>query len=728
MEKHPNHELPISFRLYRYGLILTAIGVGAIYLQIFFQLVFLLLHTVYDVVPADRFIDEGPMLLFILIPTIGIPSIILFVSLLRGNLKKNSRRLSFFTGFFFILATLAANAALLFGGGWFAGTILADFGLMILLTAGRKSKQNGEFPLLKTAEITVPTIFRKRQQQIALICCFGVVISGAIPFLVGYMAIPAPLIPEASGPASGIEPNHANTFFIMPIWEWQGTDYEYGIGQLNYMKNILGGDAYSGNGFVKIGRSVSCWYTNTLFENGSYDPTILIHTLNLSTISNTPVLFHMNGGNWGQAGSQHPEILAMRQNKSNCQWDQENVCHPIKYNPGPNDRFWSFWPNSDWERFRERNIKQALEVIYNWWQNNPDLLVGFSTDSEIHLNYNTFEKTNEGGYKSYFDYNPGTIQQYREWAQANWTLEDFNKRCGKNFDSWSKVDAPRNEDGVVGQKGNAWWETWTDFRVWHVKEAARRQCKWISDSGFPRAMIWNHQILSEPGDNSARYQRCDPLETAVNNYCKVGVTRYGWISPQIWHSLGDLALNDGSGDKIPSWGIFEWNLWTQHEYWAYREMLNCIYQYGGHVICPNEWANCSINEGLWIPGDPCEEGPVQVINGTEYGSDETGCIGTLGNCCCVKWDDKGNCLRCVDPHGNSQFLAALQDFVALAQDYERGTNPALRLNKFDVIVYDMFYSTYKFFNSGDGLFIMAGAWLICLIFVWTSPWHGRKRR
>jgi hypothetical protein len=725
MDSNPN--VAKVLRLSHYARVFLLVGVVAIYLQMAINLIFVLTRTIFDVVPATIIMDAETRLFYILIPGLGLPALAIFFASLRQSRKKMvTRWWSFSTGFWFLISTLAVNAALMFGGGWFVGTILADIGLCMLLRALKLAKQLPARSLdgLQAKEMLAPLLDKKH--------ALGIVLTGIMflslvtPLLIRSTAIPAPLIPEAASKPVGIEPNHQNTFYIMPIWEWQGADYNYGIGQLAYMKAILGGDDYTGTGFVKIGRSVSCWYTSDLYENGSFNPTNLIHTLELHAMTQTPVLFHMNGGNWGGCCSQNPVVAAMRADPANCQWDQKDVCHPIKYNPGPNDRFWSFWPDSDWEHFRERNIKDALAIIHAWWLEHPDLLVGFSTDSEIHLNYNSFQDVNEGGYKSYFDYNPGTIAQYREWAQARWSLAEFNAKCKTNFNSWPEVDAPRTDD-VVGKIGHPWWEMWTEFRIWHVQEAGRRQSRWINEMGFPREMIWNHQIFSEPDSQTARYQRCDPLETAVNEYCKVGVTRYGWIGPEAWHSLGELALNDGSGDTIPSWGIFEWNLWQQHEYWAYREMLNCIYQYGGHVICPNEWANCSINEGLWIPGGSCQQGEPYEINGTIYGSDETGCIGTPGNCCCVKWNGT-QCLQCVDRHGNPQFLAALHDFIAIGQDYERGTCPDLRIDTWDLLFYDQYLWTYEYFSDDTGLYFMGGLWLICILYLLVTPIRKRRRR
>ncbi len=123
----------------------------------------------------------------------------------------------------------------------------------------------------------------------------------------------------------------------------------------------------------------------------------------------------------------------MRNDTSNCQWDQNNVCPPVQFNPGPNNRFWSLAPNTTWNLYRQTNIKAALAIIHAWWLDNPDLLVGFSTDSEIHEEDNTFQSTNPGNYSSYFDYNPASIAQFQLWAQANWTLAQFNQLCGTNF-------------------------------------------------------------------------------------------------------------------------------------------------------------------------------------------------------------------------------------------------------------------------------------------------------
>jgi hypothetical protein len=134
-------------------------------------------------------------------------------------------------------------------------------------------------------------------------------------------------------------------------------------------------------------------------------------------------------------------------------------------------------------------------------------------------------------------------------------------------------------------------------------------------------------------------------------------------------------MHDGSAaasGNLPSWGIFEWNLWTQHQYWAYAQMLDSAYEYGCHVICPNEWGNNSANTGLWIPGH------------------------------------------------NQQMLSALQAFTAAAQNYPRGSCPSLRMNALVVSYYDNYNGVWNFFGSNGGLIIIAGSWGLVLVLLFIS--------
>jgi hypothetical protein len=134
-------------------------------------------------------------------------------------------------------------------------------------------------------------------------------------------------------------------------------------------------------------------------------------------------------------------------------------------------------------------------------------------------------------------------------------------------------------------------------------------------------------------------------------------------------------LHDGSAAasaNLPSWGIFEWNLWTQHQTWAYTQVLDQVSEYGCHVICPNEWDNDTQNTGLWIPG---------------Y---------------------------------NSQILAALQAFTAVAQYYPRGACLGASANTAEDWYYSHYYDTFSTFTQQGGLAIIEGCWSVVLAVMLVS--------
>jgi hypothetical protein len=655
------------------GIFLLVAGAAAIFTEMLIQIFFAIQHSVFDVVPSSpsSFFSTMQWLIYIFWLVLGVPSVLVLIASTGQYSKSRSRH----SGAIFItsciIASLCANAGLLFGGGWYAGTICADAGIVFVFVSLVMLERAGR------GESPSATEGRKHKLYptavIGLVGCIAIVLSVVVPTFAGIAAVPAPLIQaEASVPA-GTAPDYNNSFYILPIWEDQTPNLTYGVQQIQYLVNQVGGPNFDNNtGYVRIGRSCSCWYTNDIYDNGSFDPTNLDNTLALANLTGTPVLFHMNGGNWGQCCSNITVIYNIRSNASNCMWDQDNWCPPIQFKPGPNNRFWSLAPGTNWSIFQHTNIVVALGIIKAWWKNNPDLLAGFSTDSEIHEEDNFFTNATKT-YPSYFDYSPLSIQQYREWAQANWTLARFNAMCGTNFTNWSLVDAPRSAL-VVGVDSNPWWQVWTEFRTYQVQQAVERECQWIFEAGFPRSIIYSHQILS-PGDSACTYQRCDPLSTSSNPYCCPGVTRYSWTDPQVWYSIGQLSISDGSGAAsggLPSWGIFEWNLWTQHQYWAYMQMLDSAYQYGCHIICPNEWDNSSQNTGLWIPG---------------Y---------------------------------NQQMLSALQSFTALAQNYPRGSCPALRVNSVETWYYSNYNGAWNYFGSTTGLIVMAGCWGLVLVALFVS--------
>ncbi|MHA1872220.1 MAG: beta-galactosidase, partial [Promethearchaeota archaeon] len=370
-------------------------------------------------------------------------------------------------------------------------------------------------------------------------------------------------------------PNYNNTLYMTPILERYTGNITEDNNEIELIKSRLGpsGDYY------KVGFSVSCWYSLQLTNSSgvwNFDPTWLYYKLNRSVDTNAPILFHMNGGNWGSCGMSNALLQELWQNDSNCQWDQFNHVPEIKPFTGClRDRLFSLQKDTLFNQYRKLHIQQAGKIIAEFAKNYPDLFVGCSLDSEIHLDSAKLDN----GTKLYYDYNPLVIKEYREWLQNKYTLSEFNEKFNHAYNNFSEIDAPRvfNEDDPE-------WQEWTLFRHHLVGENVMLQAKWLYECGIPKNKIFSHQILSNPGSESAEYERCDTLETAISDYCVVGVTRYNYIDPSVFWEINSLSGTD--------WGIFEWNIWHEHgpsDYQLYTMQLKAMYQAGVHVICPNGW-------------------------------------------------------------------------------------------------------------------------------------------
>lgn len=521
------------------------------------------------------------------------------------------------------LSLLVYSAAVMLGGGWFVGSAAAIWGVV-------------EYSRTPQGELSF--IHRRK------IASMGTILAGTVLaslFLNAYLLIPPPVGLaqfELLYPGQSSGPNHNNTFYILPIYE----NLSYGniavdILEAEYMNQTLGP---SGN-YVKIGYSCSCWYvqevTNWTGEWQFNESISLRHKIDFSVNASFPVLFHMNGGNWGASGlNPYAEnytgtrrLYDLWINESNVQWNNYNESVPPTWpqtEPGLLNRMFTLSKYSQFYQLREQACRDAAAIIALFAQQYPSLFVGVSLDSEIHLSYRN-SSIEDGNWR--YDYNPLVIQEFQEWLATRYgTIGEFNAKFagvrGSSATAFTDIDAPRVPDST-----NIFWQEWTSFRVQFVRMNVDDQARWINEAGIPRDRIYTHQILAEEGDISAEDIRCDPLETTNIPHGSPGVTKYGFIPPSRFHDINSFAKNN--------WGIFEFNMPNDHTYISYMRMLKAMYESGCHVVCPYAWY-----EGTW-------PWLYQIKNDTA-------------------------------------FTTAIHDFVANTKDFPRGTAPGGLLSLGDRII------------------------------------------
>lgn len=220
-------------------------------------------------------------------------------------------------------------------------------------------------------------------------------------------------------------------FYIMPIFSTVGvSSRKADIDALRDMKTRLG----SGGDGVTIGFSEVYGYMNeTLGPEHDYniDPRRLEYILSLSTELRMPVMVHLNGGNWcdflGESRLSLHDYL--EKDRANVQWYHDNT---VDSDDDPCTELGNevFLTHSLYAervmKYKRRNLVAASRILYAFYLEHPDLLVGVTTDSEV--NMNSSEMLYRGKEKV-ADYNPLVIREFREeMARAYGKTSDFSTR------------------------------------------------------------------------------------------------------------------------------------------------------------------------------------------------------------------------------------------------------------------------------------------------------------
>src|SRR5947207_1208354 len=357
-----------------------------------------------------------------------------------------------------------------------------------------------------------------------------------------------------------------------------------------------------------------------------------------------PVLFTLNGGIWADAGCDVPDWDVndhLEQDVANCQWNERNEVMPddfLKHLTGSTDapdlaRSLTFNAYAAQNRhYKRRNLQAAARMVMAFARDHPELFIGIALDAATYLK--PFFDEKQG-----YDYNPGTLKQFREWLNGSGpyagrpppgvpdlsryrrkqplSLAEVRKLSGKPWRAWGEVDPPR----AFPREGKPFWEdAWT-----HEWEVFRRQLvhlhyddlsEWLVEAGIPKSRIYSSQGFIAPVATSFPFAL--RIESPSKNYDTGGMSVEGAI-PRHGHLgaivYGQSALNnirvEGDANLFATfhqmdsgWAVAEFNtadFRTANElpsyamgYRALREMFN----YGARFASPMAWNGSNgINAG-----------------------------------------------------------------------------------------------------------------------------------
>lgn len=348
-----------------------------------------------------------------------------------------------------------------------------------------------------------------------------------------------------------------------------------------------------------------------------------------------PVLITLNGGIWADASCDVPDWDVndhLEQDKANCQWNEHDEVMPDDYlkrltgaiESPELGRALTFNVYAAQNRhYKKRNLQAAGRIVAEFARAHPELFAGVTLDPDTYINPFFDEK-------QWYDYNPGTLRQFRQWLAGSGpyagkpergvpdlssyrrarpiSLAQAGKLAGKRYRSWDEVDPPR----VFPHEGKPFWEDawtheWEVFRRHLVKLHYDELSEWLAEVGIPPARIFSAQGFIAPYPTAFPF--AIHLDSPTKNYDSGGMSVEGAIprkghlgaivyAASAWNDIrveGDANLFASFHRMDPGWAVVEFNtadFRTPNElptyamaYRALREMFN----YGARLASPMAW-------------------------------------------------------------------------------------------------------------------------------------------
>jgi len=348
-----------------------------------------------------------------------------------------------------------------------------------------------------------------------------------------------------------------------------------------------------------------------------------------------PVLFTLNGGIWADAACDVPDWDVndhLEADPANCQWNEKNEVMPDDYLrtlTGSMDapelaRSLSFNAYATLNRhYKRRNLQAAGRMVMDFARAHPELFIGIALDADTYMNPFFDEK-------QWYDYNPGTLRQFREWLAGTGpyegkpapgvpdlsryrrkhplSLAEVNRLAGKSWRSWAEVDPPR----AFPHEGKPFWEDpwaheWEVFRRHLVHLHYDDLAHWLTEIGVPKAKIFSSQGFIAPWPTAMPFAL--HIESPSKNYDTGGMSVEGAI-PRDGH-LGAIVYAKSAENDIrvegganlfatfhkmdPGWAVGEFNTADFRnpkelpDYAAGYRTLREMFNYGARFASPMAW-------------------------------------------------------------------------------------------------------------------------------------------
>jgi peptidoglycan/LPS O-acetylase OafA/YrhL len=229
--------------------------------------------------------------------------------------------------------------------------------------------------------------------------------------------------------------------------------------------------------------------------------------------------------------------------------------------------------NETYRHYKKRNLQAAVGVIVAYNQRHPDRPVSVTFDPDLYINPWFY-------LKQWYDYNPDTLRQFREWLTHTgpyaaggplaglgyrevMSLEAINRVAKAAWSRLEDVDPPRGKPDYA----NPWHQIWTAYKRHLVGRHYADLAQWATEAGLEPDRIYTAQTFIQT-DVSV-----DGRDTATGWVDEAGVSIAG-AKPASGHLgailYGPASRNQGkprSGSSLlanvrdtdPHWEVAEMN-------------------------------------------------------------------------------------------------------------------------------------------------------------------------
>lgn len=262
------------------------------------------------------------------------------------------------------------------------------------------------------------------------------------------------------------------------------------------------------------------------FRGKEMTTTSLAEALAMADRFAVPMRILLDGGVWADSLFAIPEYDItdwLEQDERNVQWNQFGRAEPddaLQGLAGSHDnpelarvialnRY-----NRDYRHYKKRNLQAAVRLIADFNRRHPDRPISISFDPDLYINPWFY-------LKQWYDYNPDTLRQFREWLthdgpyasggelagqgyRQRLSLAEINRLAHADWSTLHEVDPPRARPDYA----NPWHQIWTAFKRHLVAAHYADLARWAAEAGLARERILTAQTfiqadVSVTGDDPA---------------------------------------------------------------------------------------------------------------------------------------------------------------------------------------------------------------------------------